>query len=95
MENQKDKNQKMTKYTQQELFYIVMSIVVGLLIVLLFYIGISHIVHAVNWTPVETSVNRGFYVIVAIFSFVIIGLFSFAESLMIKLLLNSFNNKKS
>ncbi|MFA5482567.1 MAG: hypothetical protein WC278_04285 [Bacilli bacterium] len=92
MENQKDKNKKMIKYTQQEIFYIVMSIVIAILIVLLFYIAISHIIHAVNWTVVESIVTRGFYVIVSIFSFVTIGLFSFAEYLMIKVLLNRSNN---
>lgn len=92
MENQKDKNKKMIKYTQQEIFYIVMSIVIAILIVLLFYIAISHIIHAVNWTVDDTNVTRGFYVIVSIFSFVTIGLFSFAEYLMIKVLLNRSNN---
>lgn len=92
MENQKDKNKKMIKYTQQEIFYIVMSIVIAILIVLLFYIAISHIIHAVNWTVVDTNVTRGFYVIVSIFSFVTIGLFSFVEYLMIKVLLNRSNN---
>lgn len=92
MENQKDKNKKMIKYTQQEIFYIVMSIVIAILIVLLFYIAISHIIHAVNWTVADSNVTRGFYVIVSIFSFVTIGLFSFAEYLMIKVLLNRSNN---
>ena len=92
MENQKDKNKKMIKYTQQEIFYIVMSIVIAILIVFLFYIAISHIIHAVNWTVVDTNVTRGFYVIVSIFSFVTIGLFSFAEYLLIKVLLNRSNN---
>lgn len=94
MKIKNDENKKTLKYTSQEIYYIVMSVVIGLLIMLLLYIGISHIVHAANWTSAESSVNRSFYVVVSIFAFLIVGLFSFAEYLMIKLLLNSFKKKE-
>ncbi|HHX78522.1 MAG TPA: hypothetical protein GX695_02075 [Acholeplasmataceae bacterium] len=92
MDNKNLNNKKVSKYNSQEIFYIVMSVFIGLSIILLFYIGISHIVHATNWTPAE-SVNKSFYVVVSIFAFLIIGLFGFVEYLMVKLLLNSCKNK--
>ncbi len=92
--NNKKESKKNIKYTSQEIFYLVMSVVIGLLIILLFYIGISHAIYAANWTVAESSVNKSFYVVVSVFSFIIIGLFSFSEYLMIKLLLNSCKNKE-
>lgn len=93
MDNKNEKTKRVLKYSSQEMFYIIMSVVIGLLIILLLYIGISHIVYAVKWTDVE-SVSKSFYVVVSVFAFIIIGLFSFAEYLMIKLLLNIFKKKE-
>lgn len=71
---------------KKKLYYIFMASLIGIIIVFLMINSITHLINIINYNDLEYGVSKGFYITVMILEIVVIGLFSFIEYLIIKLL---------